>query len=70
MTDSIHDQNLNVDVIVENFNQVEEIQNDFYFYYDDNFKKFCLIANGSVEYNCNEGHIIQKLKVFEPKQNY
>ena len=54
MTDSIRDQNLNVDVIVENLNQVEEFQNDFDSYYDDNSNKSFFTAIGSVENNCNE----------------
>ena len=40
MTDSIHDQNLNVDVIVQNLNLVEEFQNDFDCYYDDDSLRF------------------------------
>ena len=54
MTDSIRDQNLNVDVIVENLNQVEEFQNDFDSYYDDNSNKSFFTAIRSVENNCNE----------------
>ena len=45
MTDSIRDQNLNVDVIVENLNQVEEFQNDFDSYYDDNSNKSYFHSN-------------------------
>ena len=48
MTDSIRDQNLNVDVIVENLNQVEEFQNDFDSYYDDDSNKSFFTSIGSV----------------------
>ena len=54
MTDSIRDQNLNVDVIVENLNQVEKFQNDFNSYYDDESNKSFFTAIGLVENNCNE----------------
>ena len=39
MTDSIYDQNPNVDVNLEILNHVEEFQNDFDSYYDDNSNK-------------------------------
>ena len=48
MTDSIRDQNLNVDVIVENLNKVEEFQNDFDSYYDDGSTKSFFTSIGSV----------------------
>ena len=54
MTDSIHDQNSNEDVIVENLNQVDEFQNDFDSHYDDDSNKSFFTAIGSVENNCNE----------------
>ena len=54
MTDSIYDQNPNVDVIVENLDQVEEFQNDFDSYYDDDSNKSFFTASESVENNDDE----------------
>ena len=54
MTDSIYDQNPNVDVIVENLNHVEEFQNDFNLYYDDNSNKSFFTATATVENNHDE----------------
>ncbi len=49
MTDSIYDQNPNVDIIVENLNHVEEFQNDFDLYYDDNSNKSFFTETATVE---------------------
>ena len=54
MTDSIYDQNPNVDVIVENLNHVEEFQNDFDSYYDDDSNKSFFTATATVENNHDE----------------
>ena len=54
MTDSNCDVNPNVDVFVENLNHIEEFQNDFDSYYDEDSNKSFFTANASVKNYANE----------------
>ena len=54
MTDSNCGVNPNVDVVVENLDQIEEFQNDFDSYYDEDYNKSFFTADASVKNYGNE----------------
>ena len=54
MTDSNCDVNPNVDVFVENLNHIEEFQNDFDSYYDEDSNKSFFTADASVKNYADE----------------